>query len=67
MMNERTSSQRNVTQTPMNPSCRLCHYAGFSNHCTFFRGNECPFLTMKKTVNRDLAETKDKTKICCNV
>ena len=34
---------RNVISTRFHTNCRLCHYAGFSNLCTFFETGKCPY------------------------
>lgn len=57
-MKERVTGHRNLAQTPMNPNCLLCHYSGYSNLCTFFRGGECPYSKAGKAVTRDKAENK---------
>ena len=44
-MTEQINKHRNVTLTRYHPSCRLCHYAGFSNICTFSRTGECAYHT----------------------
>jgi len=63
MSEERTSSYRNLVQTPMNSSCRLCHYSGYSNLCTYFRGGECPYMAMKKSISGDRVDKKNKTSV----
>lgn len=42
-MNEKINNYRNPTMMRFHRSCRLCHYAGYSNICTFSRGGRCPF------------------------
>jgi hypothetical protein len=54
MNEERAATYRNPVQTPLQSSCRLCHYAGFSNLCTFFQGGECPYIAMRKTFSREV-------------
>lgn len=59
MNEERSSTYRNLIQTPLHTNCRLCHYAGFSNLCTFFQGGECPYVTMKKSLSRESVSVAD--------
>ncbi len=42
-MIKKTNNHRDVTLTRYHPSCRLCHYAGFSNICTFSQTDVCPY------------------------
>ena len=44
---------RNLAQTPLQPNCRLCHYAGFSNLCIFSQGGECPYVSLKRSLSRE--------------
>ncbi len=56
MYEERNSNFRNLSQTPQHPSCRLCHYAGYSNLCTFSQGGECPYASMRRMLSREKSE-----------
>lgn len=48
-MSEKIKRTRtNLVSIPMQSSCRLCHYAGFSNLCTYALGGECPYLSLRK-------------------
>jgi hypothetical protein len=44
---------RNIIQTPLHPNCRLCHYAGYSNLCTYFRGGKCPYVSLRNALSRE--------------
>jgi hypothetical protein len=51
-----TKNPRNVILTRFHPNCRLCHYAGFSNLCTFFETGKCPYaegMSMDKARERN--------------
>ena len=48
---------RNYTMTRYHPNCRLCHYSGFSNLCTYSLTGECPY-----NLPTDNASTDRKTK-----
>jgi hypothetical protein len=61
MSEERNASYRNLAHTPLNPSCRLCHYSGYSNVCTFFSGGECPYISMKKSMSGEREAAKTET------
>ena len=63
MSDERNTSYRNLVHTPLNPNCRLCHYAGYSNVCTFFSGGECPYISMRKSISGERIEIKKQTSI----
>lgn len=39
---------------PLNANCRLCHMAGFSNLCTFSMGGECPYISLRKNLAKDI-------------
>lgn len=45
-------TKTNLVSIPMQPSCRLCHYAGFSNLCTYSLGGECPYISLKKSLSK---------------
>jgi len=52
-MEEQKKTNRNVIQTPMHPNCRLCHYAGYSNLCTFAHGGECPYVSLRNSLQQN--------------
>jgi len=57
-MSEKINRTRtNLISIPMQSNCRLCHYAGFSNICTFSLGGECPYRTLKKTLSKGAAKS----------
>ena len=57
-MPERTANtQMNHVQTPMHANCRLCHVAGFSNLCTYSLGGECPYVSLKKTLAKEVTKS----------
>lgn len=35
--------ERNFSMVQYHPQCRLCHYAGFSNICTYSQTGVCPY------------------------
>ena len=58
-MPERTATNNNRTnpvQTQLHANCRLCHVAGFSNLCTFSLGGECPYVSMKRNIAREIVK-----------
>ncbi|GEM_PF-1415888 len=50
-------TRANLVSIPMQSNCRLCHYAGFSNLCTFSLGGECPYLSLKKDLNKGVTKS----------
>ena len=44
-MIEEMNNHRNPTLIRYHPSCRLCHYAGFSSICTFSQTGRCSYNT----------------------
>jgi hypothetical protein len=59
-MTEKTNSHRNITLTRFHPSCRLCHYAGFSNICAFSQTGECAYNIPNDGILNEDAEQNDK-------
>jgi hypothetical protein len=56
LTNEKNNpSGRNVVLTPLHPSCRLCHYAGYSNICTHSHGGVCPYVALRNTLSKETA------------
>jgi hypothetical protein len=54
-MAEKTGNSRmNQVHTPLHSNCRLCHIAGFSNLCTFSHGGECPYVSMRTALAREV-------------
>ena len=50
-MEKMNNTSKNVLHTPLHPNCRLCHYAGYSNLCTFAQGGECPYISLRNSLN----------------
>jgi hypothetical protein len=42
---------RNPILTPLQPNCRLCHYAGYSNLCTYSEGGTCPYVSLRNSLS----------------
>ena len=49
---ELIKNTRNKMLTPMNPQCRICHFSGYSNDCSFFTTGYCPMVKALKSTNQ---------------
>lgn len=52
-MKEKRNNAGNVVFTQYHPSCRLCHYSGFSNNFDLIQTGKCPYVVFKKDVGRN--------------
>jgi hypothetical protein len=56
MSEQRSNSVPNRIHTPLHSNCRLCHSAGFSNLCTYAQGGDCPYMTLKRTLAKEITK-----------